>query len=585
MDVLIARLSHETNTFAPVTAQEAFFADIGGTGAEAFVEQCRARSLQHHVSFVATANPSGPVDHNVFERYAALLLADVVRLQPRVCLLDLHGAMVTTQLDDAEGELLRRVREAAPTAVVAVCLDLHGNVTPAMVEHADLLACFQTYPHVDMRETGERVARFALDVLAAQKKQVHKAFLSVPLLASTLCSRTDIDGPMLRAVNAAKKLEESGKLLSASVFAGFPLSDMVDAGVSLVAYGNDANSVNAAILELRQQIWNERDAFVFRPAPVEKSMADMEAQLAIKKEEGKYVLLLDHADNVMSGGSASSVRALQLLLLMNIRFLCGPICHPVLAARLTVGAVGFFDLGEGVTVMGKIIAVSSGEFVVTGPIYNGSTVHMGRTVALERENGSVVVLSEKPVEPFDEGVFGCLSISYKNFDLLVLKSRMYCRPVFSRNATTVIPIDCGGLTSSHYSYFVFCKLRRPIFPLDGQLTAAAALRQTTVAVQKQKLGPIVTKTCTVACGSFRFAVRVVTSLELKKKALQQQGQNGDDPFAVPDPDLVMDCVVLPQHVVLLNKFPVLQQHILLTTREYKSQNETLMLEVKCVSRG
>jgi microcystin degradation protein MlrC/ATP adenylyltransferase/5',5'''-P-1,P-4-tetraphosphate phosphorylase II len=589
MDVVIARLSHETNTFAPVTEQSAFFDDIAGTGAEGFVAQCQQRQLKHAVSFVATANPSGPVEHAVFEGYAARLLADLALHKPRAILLDLHGAMVTTQLEDAEGELLRRVRDAAPDAVVGVCLDLHGNVTPAMVAHSDVMCCYQTYPHIDMRETGVRVACLVLDQLLKPRKHFEKALVSIDVLASTLCSRTDIDGPMLRVVNAAKQLEADGVIASGSIFAGFPLSDTHCSGLSVVCYGSDAGKVKRAAHDLAAQIEKNREGFVFWPEPVEQSMREVEA--ALKERNGsadrRYVLLLDHADNVMSGGDASSLSVLKLLLPQSWRFLVGPVCHPHLASVLREGESSCFELGEGVSVKGKVIAVSSGSFLVTGPIYNGSTAHMGRTVAIQCENGgSVIVLSEKPVEPFDVGVFRSLNIDYGSFELLALKSRMYCRPVFAPDALAVIPIDCGGLTSSHYHGFKFSKLRRPIFPLDMPLTHAIAQRQAAVAVGRHALGPIGTKTHLIqTAGGIRFAVRIVTSLELKKKAqqqvqLQQQRDRGGsvDPFAAPDPDLVVARVALPHHVALLNKFPVIAGHMLLVTKEYHSQNERLSLE-------
>ena len=53
--------------------------------------------------------------------------------------LDLHGAMVAENSDDGEGDLLAKVRAAAPGVPIAVALDLHGNVTQAMVENADVV--------------------------------------------------------------------------------------------------------------------------------------------------------------------------------------------------------------------------------------------------------------------------------------------------------------------------------------------------------------------------------------------------------------------------------------------------------------
>ena len=65
-------------------------------------------------------------------------------------LLDLHGAMVTSDLEDAEGDLLRRIREIAPDIPVAVTLDMHANLYDDMVRHATVISGYHTYPHVDI---------------------------------------------------------------------------------------------------------------------------------------------------------------------------------------------------------------------------------------------------------------------------------------------------------------------------------------------------------------------------------------------------------------------------------------------------
>src|SRR6185503_1819802 len=84
--------------------------------------------------------------------------------------LDLHGAMVTEHLDDGEGELLARVRRVIGKELpLVVSLDLHANVTPRMVEHADALIAYRTYPHVDMADTGRSAARHLALLLRAKQ--------------------------------------------------------------------------------------------------------------------------------------------------------------------------------------------------------------------------------------------------------------------------------------------------------------------------------------------------------------------------------------------------------------------------------
>jgi microcystin degradation protein MlrC len=115
--------------------------------------------------------------------------------------------------------------------------------------------------------------------------------------------------------------------------------------------------------------------------------------------------------------------------------------------------------------------VGDGRFRITGPIYTGEVWTMGRCVVLDHDAGTVVV-SERPMEPLDLGVFTSLGVDPRGFDHLILKSRMYCRPVFEPLGCGLVECDSRGVTSSDYGLFEFRRLRRPIHPLDA---AAAAL--------------------------------------------------------------------------------------------------------------
>lgn len=69
-----------------------------------------------------------------------------------------------------------------------------------------------------------------------------------------------------------------------------------------------------------------------------------------------------------------------------------------------------------------------------------------------------------------------------------------------------------------------------------------------------------------------FILRRVEALKHKPRSASGVS---DDPFAPPyDPCLLVG-EVPPTHVALLNKFPVLSQHLLLVTREYADQRELL----------
>lgn len=74
-----------------------------------------------------------------------------------------------------------------------------------------------------------------------------------------------------------------------------------------------------------------------------------------------------------------------------------------------------------------------------------------------------------------------------------------------------------------------------------------------------------------------FVVRIIRNLERKRRAGSAKPV---DPFAPPyDPDLLVGGIP-PAHVGILNKFPVLDRHLLIVTRENEAQTR-LLTEADC----
>lgn len=495
MKIVAARMNHETNTFSPVPTPLSSFGPDGPTfgaqayaqgrgtrtGLGAFIAMAEARGDDIAVAVNATANPSGRVEDAAFERMAGSVV-ERVRGGCDLILLDLHGAMVTQSFDDAEGELLRRVRAVAPQTPLAVALDLHGNITQAMVEHADVIVGFKTYPHVDMHETGAHAARLAFEMVDTGRRPV-LAWRQLPLLSHTLRSATG-EGAMQRAVQGARELESQG-LHAVSVFAGFSLADIADAGMSVVAVGADRAQAQAAADALARRIWAERAGFVYTSEPLAASVARAQVLRQQAGAGGGPVLLLDHGDNVMSGGSCDTTPVLEECLrqgLANIGM--GPLADAETVAQAIAAGVGStlrvrlgnkLPLGlpngqpEPLALEVRVRAITDGRFRISGPIYTGETWAMGRTVVLAHAAG-VLVVSERPMEPLDLGVFTSAGVNPTDFDFLILKSRMYCRPSFVPLGGGLAECDSRGVTSSDYGLFRFSKLRRPVHPLDARTT-------------------------------------------------------------------------------------------------------------------
>src|SRR3569832_909862 len=167
--IAVGGFLHETNTFAPTKAAYADFVHGGGwpamtegtdipkvmrninVGLAGFIGEAETHGWELVPTIFAAASPCAHVTKDAYERIAKAIVDGIANAGPLDAgYLDLHGAMVADHLDDGEGEILRRVREVIGDSLPLVAsLDLHANVTPAMVHHADALIASRTYPHVD----------------------------------------------------------------------------------------------------------------------------------------------------------------------------------------------------------------------------------------------------------------------------------------------------------------------------------------------------------------------------------------------------------------------------------------------------
>lgn len=504
MRIVIARMEHETNTFSPMPTPLIAFGAGNGVG-PAFGADARAamtgarvtmagmlavaarRDCEIVTPLAAMAYPSGPVHAKAYERMAASIL-DAVASGCDAILLDLHGAMVAEPNRfgsgaDGEGDLLAAIRRIAPRTPLAVGLDLHGNLSRRMIDLADIVVGYKTYPHIDMFETGEHTARLLFDMLDGRIRPV-MGFAQAPVLAQTLMMNTNL-GAMREALAGAHWREQDPGILACSVFGGFPQADTRDAGMSVVVVA-DAKRPGARALAERTARWgadflqSRRAEFVFAETPLHESIAA--AARAGQTGAGRPVILLDHGDNCMSGGTCDTVDVPRAALEAGLDgIVVGPTRDPEAVAAMLqagVGAQVTLDIG-GKTPMpaigierprplrlsGTVRAISSGEYVVSGPIFTGQTLHMGRTAVLDTGRIKVVVTSELQ-EPLDLACFTSVGVDPLEAKFLVLKSRMYFRPVFEPLAAAVIPCASAGVTSSDNAIFRFKNVRRPIYPLD-----------------------------------------------------------------------------------------------------------------------
>jgi len=285
--------------------------------------------------------------------------------------------------------------------------------------------------------------------------------------------------PMKDLVDMARAAEREGAL-AATLFGGFPLADIHDAGLSAVVFTDrDWERAREVCRRLLDAAWERRAAFVYPLEPLSESVAR-----AKNLSEGP-VLLIDHADNCASGGTQDTIAVLAEVMGQGLEDVAvfairdpGAVAQLINAGvgtRVTLKLGGKMDMpaigkkGEPLEVSGMVRAITDGEFTIRGSMYTGVRAYMGRTAVLDTGNVQIVVI-ERNHEPFDLGVFRSVGIEPTTKRYLLLKSRLHYRAGFAPIARHIIECDGVGVTSSDYGQFSFTKLRRPVYPLDPDAT-------------------------------------------------------------------------------------------------------------------
>lgn len=494
--IVVAQMSHETNTFSPVVTDLARFSrgaaeppsgqaairTFRGTATclGGYLAVCEEQGFAVVLPVAAGAAPSGPVDDDAFEHIAGRIV-EAVGAGCDGVMLDLHGAMVTRSFDDGEGELLRRIRAVDPDVPIAVALDMHANLFDAMVDNCTVLAGYHSYPHVDMDATALRAGHLLVRVLNEAVRPA-MAWGNAPMLPHVMRQGTD-DEPNQTLQARARALEDEG-VPAVSVFTGFPHADVREAGLSVcVVADGDRDRAERIRDQLLDAAWQQRERFVYRREALDASVARAR-QLGLEDSGGKPgpVVLLDHYDNSASGGTMDTTEVLAEILRQELEdvavfgFYDPAAVQAMVAAG--VGAEVTVSLGgklhmpalarqsSALSITGRVRLISDGEFPASVAMARGLTLQMGTCAVLGTGKVDIVVVS-RHIEPYDPGCFRALGIEPASRRYLMLKSRIHYRVGFRDLARAVVECAGRGVCTSDYSELTFENVRRPIYPLDG----------------------------------------------------------------------------------------------------------------------
>jgi microcystin degradation protein MlrC len=487
MRIAVGQFMQETNTFLPTPTEVADFEAVhvrrgaemltayGGARVEvpAMLDVISAHGAEAVPLLGAFAGAGGALTRACFEVLGGELLGRLAEAGPLDgVLLALHGAMVVEDEPDAEGELLERIRALLPAHVpIGVSLDLHGHITPRMLQPNTFLIGYREYPHIDLYETGERVARLLFDTLAGRQRPV-MALAKRPLLVSPINARTT-EPPLSRIVAAARRMETEGRILHGSLFPVQPWLDVPDLGfAALTCADGDAAAAQVRAEELAAMAWAARDEFTPDLTPLDEAI-----RIGLAGEG--LTVVGDGGDAPSSGAAADNTAVLRALLAagadragrLSYLTLCDPEAARA-AAAAGIGATVTLEVGhkrsrdgDPLRVTGRVQALTDGRFVMRDAGAEGTVAEMGLTAVLAVGDIRLAIRSQRGLE-WDTGLYTSVGLVPGHAALVFVKSPSHFRVSYAPIAARILAADTPGTTTGNMKRLVFHRVTRPLYPLD-----------------------------------------------------------------------------------------------------------------------
>lgn len=441
---------------------------------------------------LAMAEPNGPVEHAVFARMMATWRAGLEAARGALdgvyCVL--HGAGLTTDLDDPEGALQGLVREVLGPGVPLVCShDLHANVSDAMVRDCDGFVGYRTNPHVDMRARGAESAQLLRRIIGGTR--THLALRRLPIVAPTVSMLT-AQGPYAEVIDLGQQLQaQDPRILNVSVMGGFAYGDTPFNGMAVIVTATDRGAAESLADTLALAAWERRGRFTARLTPLEEATR-------LAQECPVPHIFADVADNPGGGGRGNTMAILEAFHAAGVEgCLVGIIHDPLVAAeahRLGTGArfTARFNRPQGTLAAddpfsrpfaaeAEVVALSDGQVTGRRGLYAGTAVRLGPTAALRLGGITVVVITHRH-QCADPAFFEHLGLDIGTARAVVVKSRGHFRAGFDEffPHERVVEVDGPGLTSPILDRFPWTRLPRPVLPIDPDATWALPPRAAAV---------------------------------------------------------------------------------------------------------
>lgn len=518
MRFAILGISHETNTFSRVPADYDQFVKSGILRGQeivdkfetsqytiaGYLEAARELGFEAVPLMYAQTGPIGTITKDAYDRLSAEELGMLRDQGPwDGVLLANHGAAVSEEFPDVDGEFTRAVREiVGPDVPVGVTLDMHANVTKAVVEHTDACLVWRTVPHLDTRIRGRKCAELIFRAARGEIKPVQ--WIEMPPMMVNIVKHFTGEEPMKSLCEYTIAANDRPGILDTSIAEGYPYADVPEMGMSWVAISDgDLELAKKTAKDMALKGW-ERRAELNMPIPSVREALEM----AVKRYKGPRklgeadevpmdgsaltaslsydeadvregpIVIMDVGDNIGGGSSADSTFLLAEARKMGISGFLQTLYDPEAVdacVKSGVGAEVSLDVGgktddmhgDPVHVTGTVRAITDGKYEEKGPSHGGNRFYnSGTTVRLDTKEGQTLVLTSRRAGNVTRSQMYHIGIFPEEYRIVIGKGVQSPRPAYQPIAGQYIYANTPGVTSADMSTFKFKRLRKPFYPFQ-----------------------------------------------------------------------------------------------------------------------
>lgn len=400
----------------------------------------------------AVATPGGPLRQADFDEIVSHIVSEFEAYQKEKpvdgCLFAFHGAMMTEDFEDAESEILRRVRKVAGDLPIVLALDFHVNLTQEMLDLTQGIFTSRYYPHLDFNERGQQAARFIYRLMT---EEIHPV-ATLRKLPFIFPIKSTYEEPLKSII--ADLVEESKKenVVDATFVAGFYLSDTTANAPAVYTLVEDGKEHADALADQYEKI------LLSHPEVFEADYPEYKEAVRKAIAFPGLTVFGEGSDNTGSGCYGDDTVLLKELLQQGAKDVgMAYFTDPESAAKcfesgegttvhLSLGGKSATAEGTPLEVDSEVLKISEeGKVLVLGPMYHNCTYRLGKS-ALIRFSGIYVVVATNRCQPMDGEAFRTFGLDPEKLHILVVKSAIHYQAAFRLMTDRVITLAVNDRT-------------------------------------------------------------------------------------------------------------------------------------------